>query len=273
MFGDKAISLGFLSIQYYALCIVIGAAIALYLSYRLWKFVGYKTSDLTDFFFNVLLVGIIGARLWYVIMKWKYYLPNPMEIFFVWEGGLAIQGGLIAGVIYGYFYYKRRGYDFLNVADIILPNVLIAQAFGRWGNFFNQEAYGSETSHEFLKSLFIPDFIVDKMFINGAYHHPTFLYESLYCILIFFAIKIIVRFVRLKEGQSGLLYFIFYSFGRIFIEHLRTDSLMFFDLKMAQILSIIIIIVGTYFFFKFDKNKNLNIIQEKRRENELKTNS
>lgn len=273
MFSDKAINLGFLSIQYYALCIIIGAAIALYLSYRQWKFVGYKTSDLSDFFFNVLLVGIIGARLWYVIMKADYYLANPLSIFAVWEGGLAIQGGLIAGFIYGYYYYRRRGYNFLNVADIILPNVLIAQALGRWGNFFNQEAFGNTTTHEFLKGIFLPDFIVDKMFINGAYHHPTFLYESLYCILIFIIIKLIVRFVRLKAGQAGLLYFIFYSFGRIFIEHLRTDSLMFFDLKMAQILSIIIIIVATYFFFRFDKNKSINIIQEKRRENELKANS
>lgn len=267
MFGDKAINLGFVSIQYYALFILTGALIAFYVSLREWKYKGYNESDLIDFFFNVLLIGVLGARLWYVLMKLDYYISEPLKIFMIWEGGLAIQGGLMAGLAYGYYYFKKRNYDFLDVADTILPNVLIAQAFGRWGNFFNQEAYGSEVSYSFLKQLRLPDFIIDKMFINQAYHHPTFLYESIYTLLAFFLLKLIIRKVSLKKGQSALLYGIIYSFGRIFIEHLRTDSLMFFDIKMAQLLSLITIIVCVILFYRFDKTQDLNTLQVKRLEN------
>lgn len=264
MFSDKAINLGIISIQYYALCIMSGAVLALYLSYRLWKEVGFKVNDLTDFFFNVLIIGILGARAWYVLMKFSDYMYQPLKIFAIWEGGLAIQGGVIAGLIYGIYYFSKRGYNPLDVADIILPNVLIAQALGRWGNFFNQEAYGSVVSHQFLKSFFIPDFIVDKMYINQAYHHPTFLYESLYCLLAFFIIKLIVRKIRLKKGQEALLYGILYSFGRMFIEHLRTDSLMFMNIKMAQIIAVITIAICIALFIYFNKVETENIVQEKR---------
>lgn len=267
MFSDKAINLGPVSIQYYALCVLGGAVVALLLISREWKYKGYKTSDMYDFFFNVLLIGIIGARIWYVLMMLPNYLQNPIAIFKIWEGGLAIQGGLMAGLIYGFFYFRKREYNFLDVVDTVLPYVLIAQAIGRWGNFFNQEAYGSEVSHGFLKSLFIPDFIVDKMFINGAYHHPTFLYESLYCIIAFLLIRIIIRKVRLRVGQSALLYGIFYSFGRMFIEQLRTDSLMLGNIKVAQLLSVVAIIVCVYLFLRFDKTQEQNILQIKRLEN------
>lgn len=267
MFSDKAVNLGIISIQYYALCIMTGAVVALYLSYLTWKKVGFKTSDLTDFFFNVLIIGVLGARAWYVLMKLPEYASEPLKVFAIWEGGLAIQGGVIAGIIYGFYYFNKRGYNPLDAADIILPNVLIAQAFGRWGNFFNQEAYGSAVSHEFLKSLYIPDFIVDKMFINNEYHHPTFLYESLHCLLAFFIIKLVIRKIRLKKGQAALLYGILYSFGRMFIEHLRTDSLMFMNIKMAQIISLITIALCIALFSYFNKTEPDNIIQEKRKIN------
>lgn len=267
MFTDTAIKLGPVSIQYYALCILGGAGLTLYLISREWKFKGYNKSDLYDFFFNVLLIGIIGARLWYCLVLLPEYIKAPLEIFKVWEGGLAIQGGLMAGIAYGYYYFKKRNYSFLDVADTILPYVLIAQAIGRWGNFINQEAYGSTVSHAFLKSLFIPDFIVDKMFVNGTYHHPTFFYESLYCIIAFLLIRLIIKKIRLKKGQSALLYVIFYSFGRIFVEQLRTDSLMIGSIKMAQLLSVIAIIIGSYLFYRFNKTQEENTLQVKRLEN------
>ncbi|MDF9866645.1 phosphatidylglycerol:prolipoprotein diacylglycerol transferase [Bacilli bacterium PM5-3] len=268
MFSEKAVHFGPITIAYYAICILIGALTAFFLIRREWKYKGYDVSDATDFFFNVLLVGIIGARVWYILFSLpSYYFSNPLAIFAIWEGGLAIQGGVMAGMIYGYFYFKKRNYDFWDVADTILPYVLIAQAIGRWGNFFNQEAYGSEVSYSFLKSLMLPDFIIDKMFINGAYHHPTFLYESIFCIVSFIIIRLIIRYIKLNIGQSALLYGIFYSFGRIVIEQLRTDSLMIMNIKTAQLLSVIIIIVATILFYRFDKTKTQNKLQLKRLEN------
>ena len=268
MLSDKAIHFGPVSIAYYAICILIGAALTFYLIRREWKYKGYNLKDLNDFFFNVLLIGIIGARIWYVIFMFPvYYMSNPLAIIQIWNGGLAIQGGLLAGLIYGYFYFKKRGYHFLDVADTILPYVLIAQAIGRWGNFFNQEAYGSVVSHSFLKSLMLPDFIVDRMFINGAYHHPTFLYESIFCLISFAIIRLVIRKVRLKIGQSALLYGIFYSFGRILVEQLRMDSLMFFGIKTAQLVSVIVIVVCVVLFYRFDKTKEQNTLQIKRLEN------
>lgn len=267
MFSDKAIHFGPISIAYYAICILVGAIIAFLLIRREWKYKGYNVKDVDDFFFNVLLVGIIGARIWYVLFTLPHYLNDPSAIFAIWEGGLAFHGGVIAGLAYGYYYFKKRDYDFWDVADTILPYVLIAQAFGRWGNFFNQEAFGGVVSHETLKSMMIPDFIIEKMFIDGAYHHPTFLYESIFCIISFIIIRLVIRYVRLKVGQSALLYGIFYSFGRIIVEQLRTDSLLFFGIKTAQFVSLIVIIVGVILFYRFDKTKEQNKLQVKRLEN------
>lgn len=261
MFESKALNLGFISISYYAVCILVGALIALYFIRKEWIKKGFDVKDANDFFFNVILVGIIGARVWYIIFMLPFYLSQPLQMFAIWEGGLAFHGGFIAGIIYGYYYFKKRGYDFWDVADTILPHVLIAQAIGRWGNFFNQEAFGGEVSLGFLKSLKLPDFIIDKMFIDGAYHHPTFLYESILCIISFFVIKLIVKNVRLKIGQTALLYGIFYSFARILVEQLRTDSLFIFGIKTAQLTSVIIIIASVYLFYRFDKTKEKNTLQ------------
>ncbi|WP_423364398.1 prolipoprotein diacylglyceryl transferase [Mycoplasma sp. P36-A1] len=264
MFTSKEVILGPINISYYAICILVGAFLAFYLSRREWKLKGYNTSELQDFFINVLLIGVIGARLWYVLFSLPYYISNPSEIIAVWNGGLAIQGGVIAGIAYGYYYFTKRGYDFWDAADSTLPYMLIAQAFGRWGNFFNQEAFGQQVSYQHLKDMFIPEFIINKMFIDGAYRQPTFLYESIFCIVIFLIIMLIVKKVPLKIGQSALLYLIFYSFGRIIIEGMRSDSLMFFGIKTAQLLSLLVIIVGVYLFYRFDKTHKQNKLQKLR---------
>lgn len=264
MISNNAINLGPVSITFYALSIVLGAVIALFFVRREWIEKEYDLSDLYDFFFNVLLIGIIGARIWYVIFNYQLYASNPMEMFAIWNGGLAIHGGLIAGIIYGMYYFKKRDYDFLDVADTALPYVLIAQAIGRWGNFFNQEAYGGVVEYSFLKSLMIPDFIVNNMFIDGFYHQPTFLYESIYCIVLLIVIRLIIKYKPLKIGQVGLLYIGGYSFGRFFIEQMRTDSLLFFGLKTAQIVSIVAIIFSIIMFIKFEKTNKQNTLQVRR---------
>lgn len=262
MFTAKEVILGPITISYYAICILFGGFLAYFLARKEWIKKGYDPNHLQDFFINVLLIGVLGARIWYVIFMLPFYLQNPSEIIAIWHGGLAIQGGIIAGLIYGYYYFSKRGYDFWDVADSTLPYLLIAQAMGRWGNFFNQEAYGQVVSYEHLKNLMIPNFIIDKMFIDGSYRQPTFLYESIFCIVAFLLIRLIIKKMPLKIGQSALLYIIFYSFGRMIIEGMRSDSLMLFGIKTAQLLSVVAIIVGVYLFYRFDKTHKQNKLQE-----------
>ena len=161
------IEIGPLSIQWYAVCILTGAAIAYFLGQYHFKKLDYSKEILSDYVFGLLFVGIIGARIWYVIFMWnELYANNPMEIIMINHGGLAIQGGVITGLIYSYFFFKKRNISFLVAGDAIMPGVLIAQACGRWGNFFNQEAYGSAVDLSFLKALHLPQFIIDKMYIH-----------------------------------------------------------------------------------------------------------
>lgn len=239
------VTIGPISIQWYAIVILFGAGIAYLLGQYRFKQLGYNKEILSDYFFALLFIGIVGARLWYVIFTFdELYIHNPMEIFAVWHGGLAIQGGIFTGLIYSYFFFKKRNIPFLVAGDAIMPGVLIAQACGRWGNFFNHEAFGGNVSLEFLQSLHLPDFIIENMYINGAYHHPTFLYESIGNVVAFLLIIFAVRKLQKHIGVQFFSYFIFYGVVRFFVEGLRTDSLMFGPIRMAQLVSIVFIIAG-----------------------------
>lgn len=239
------VTIGPVSIQWYAIVILVGAGIAYLLGQYRFKQLGYNKEILSDYFFALLFIGIVGARIWYVIFTFdELYIYNPIEIFAVWHGGLAIQGGIFTGLIYSYFFFKKRNIPFLVAGDAIMPGVLIAQACGRWGNFFNHEAFGGNVSLEFLQSLHLPDFIIKNMYINGAYHHPTFLYESVGNIVAFLLIIFVVRKLQKHIGVQFFSYFIFYGVVRFFVEGLRTDSLMFGPIRMAQLVSIVFIVVG-----------------------------
>lgn len=239
------VTIGPISIQWYAIVILFGAGIAYFLGQYRFKQIGYDEEILSDYFFALLFIGIIGARLWYVIFTFdEIYIYNPIEIFAVWHGGLAIQGGIFTGLIYSYFFFKKRNIPFLVAGDAIMPGVLIAQACGRWGNFFNHEAFGGNVSLEFLQSLHLPDFIIKNMYINGAYHHPTFLYESVGNILSFLLIIFVVRKLQKHIGVQFFSYFVFYGVVRFFVEGMRTDSLMFGPIRMAQLVSIVFLLVG-----------------------------
>ena len=181
---------------------------------------------------------------YYVIFNWAQYKNNLLDIFKVWEGGLAIHGGLIFGAITLYVYCKKNKANTLKIIDMALPSVIIAQATGRWGNFFNSEAHGMATSLSKLQSMHIPSFIIRGMKIDGVYYHPTFLYESIWCLIGFVILLIIRRNKYTKLGTITGTYLMWYSFGRFFIEHLRTDSLMIGGFRVAQIISIMLFIVG-----------------------------
>ena len=189
-------------------------------------------------------IAIICARIYYVIFQWGYYSQHLGEIIKIWHGGIAIHGALIGSVLTTIIFAKVRGVSFWKLVDIAAPSLLLGQAIGRWGNFMNQEAHGGEVTRAFLENLHLPQFIIDQMYINGVYYHPTFLYESLWN-LVGVIVLLWLRRVNLRRGEIFLSYLIWYSVGRFFIEGLRTDSLMLTEtLRMAQVISLLLIVVA-----------------------------
>ena len=240
-----AIKLGPIEVAWYGIIIVIGMMLAIYLTIKEGEKRGLSEDFIIDTAFWVLPIGIIGARLYYVLFELGYYLNNPGQIFAIWEGGLAIYGVIISGILKIYWRCKKEEVPFVLMTDIVAPYVLLAQAIGRWGNFVNQEAHGGEVSRQFLEKLMLPEFIIEGMHIKGAYYHPTFLYESLWS-LIGVALILILRSRTklLLRGEPTALYFIWYGFGRLFIEGMRTDSLYMGPFRISQIVSVVLIAVG-----------------------------
>lgn len=225
-----------LSVRWYGILIAAGMVLGVVLSYFTCKYREVNFDSLLDIVLICIPFGIVGARLYYVIFDFNEYRNNLIEIFNIREGGLAIHGGLIFAVAAAWIYTRRKKLNLLRFADVAAPSIIIAQALGRWGNFFNQEAHGGPVTSEFISHF--PKFIQKGMFIEGAYYHPTFLYESLWNILIFFTLIFILR----KSKKIGIVFFTYiglYSTGRFFVEGLRTDSLMFGPLRVAQIVSLI----------------------------------
>ncbi|QRN85220.1 prolipoprotein diacylglyceryl transferase [Clostridia bacterium] len=237
-----AFKLGPISVHWYGILIGIGIALALLVVFNLSKKTNLDTDEVIDACIYMLPFGFVGARLYYVIFNLGYYMNRPDEIIKVWHGGLAIHGGVIAALIFLYFYSKRKKMDLLHLLDTLAPAVILAQAIGRWGNFINQEAYGGIVSKAYISHF--PNFIQEGMLIGGNYHHPTFLYESVWNLGVF-AILLYLSLRQTKPKGSILAgYLMLYSMGRFFIEGLRTDSLMFGPLRVAQVVSLLGVIVG-----------------------------
>lgn len=223
-----AFSLGPIPVAWYGIIIGAGAIIGLILAIQ----EGKRFRIPAEFFMDLLLIGapsaILMARIYYVAFEWERYAGDFWSVFKVWEGGIAIHGALIGAIIAGAIYIRAKGYNFWRIADIAAPSLIVGQAIGRWGNFVNQEAHGGPVSEAFLRdTLFLPNFIVEHMYINGAFHHPTFLYESIWNVLVLVVLLILRRKIAIRAGELFLSYFILYSVGRFFIEGLRTDSLVF----------------------------------------------
>lgn len=248
-----ALDLGPIQIYWYSIFIFIGMLVACFLIYKEAKKRGIEEDFLVNLTFNTIIIGIIGARLYYVLFNFSYYLDNPVEIFQIWNGGLAIHGGIIAGLLFIIYYCKKHEVNLWKMLDIIVVGLIIAQAIGRWGNFFNSEAYGPITTASHLKSLGIPQFIIDGMYILGEYRQPTFFYESVWCLFGFLAMLIIRQYKYLKIGQLTSFYLIWYGIIRFIIEAMRTDSLMLGPLKMAQLVSLVFIVSGIIIFIKSTK--------------------
>lgn len=245
-----ALDLGFFQINWYSIFIAAGVTIAFILIGSESKRLNINKDFMTNLVFWTILFGIIGARLYYCAFNYDYYSTNPGEIIKIWEGGLAIHGGIIAGLLFAFLYTFKYKIRFFRATDILAVGLIITQAIGRWGNFFNSEAHGIETTKEALEGLwFIPKFVINGMNIDGVFYQPTFYYESMWCI-IGFIILLLLRYLfkYLKVGQLTGAYFIWYGIGRFFIESLRTDSLMFYGYRAAQIASILMVFFGLLIF-------------------------
>lgn len=236
-----------IDVAWYGILIAIGAFLAIVLGARQAReTVGISEDDFFDAVLWILPIGVICARLYYVVFdNLDYYLANPSQIFNIRGGGLAIHGGVIAGIIVGLIFCKVRKIDFFTLFDIVAPGLALAQGIGRWGNFINQEAHGGPTD--------LPWGIM----VGGEKVHPTFLYESIVDIGIFIFLYFYLRKHKKYEGQAGAIYLIVYSTARFFIEGLRTDSLMVGNFRVAQLVSLLGVLLGLVIaFFKRREAKN-----------------
>lgn len=251
-----AFSLFGIDIMWYGVIICSGTLLALLLSSYTCKIKGIDYDDVLTIFLIAFPISIIGARLYYVIFEFNQYKDNLLKILNIRNGGLAIHGALIVVVITVYFCTKWKNIKFLKALDMTAPCVILAQAIGRWGNFFNQEAHGGPVTEAFISKF--PDFIQQGMLINGTYYHPTFLYESIWNLFVFAILFYMLHKVK-EDGVVFLTYVGLYSIGRFFIEGLRTDSLMIMGLRTAQLISIagvIIWLVGLFIIYRKKSNKN-----------------
>ncbi len=284
--GDTFLNLGFLTIRWYGLLISISVVIGLFISKKLAKSRNINPQYISDILPSLIISSIIGARAYYVIFEWRQYSGNNFFISFdifnnlikipsflaIWQGGIAIHGGLIGGFLCILFFCKSKNIHLKTFIDILIPSIILGQSIGRWGNFFNNEAFGIPTDLPW--KLFIPIQNRPIEFINYQFFHPTFIYESLWNLLIF--ILLITIFYKqnnnnsVRPGFISCLYLIGYSFGRFWIEGLRIDPLCigglppFCDggLRMAQFISIFLFssgLIGIFFLkLKSYKNKTRN---------------
>lgn len=228
-----------IDIMWYAIIIVSAIVLVSWLASKEAVKIGLREDDVVDLMLWALPISIVGARLYYVLFELDYYIENPGQILAIRSGGLAIYGGLIAGGLVVYFFTRHRFISTWKFLDVAAPSVILAQGIGRWGNFMNHEAYGEVVSRNFLESLHLPKFIIENMYIDGEYRQPTFLYESVWSVLGFVVLILLRRKPNfLKEGEVALVYVIWYSLGRFFIEGMRTDSLWIGDvIRVSQMLS------------------------------------
>lgn len=244
-----------IDIAWYAIIIISGALVALNLTKKDAQKRGINPELIEDIFFGVLIFGLIGARLWYVLFypDLNYFISNPLKILAFRDGGLAIQGALFGGAIYAYYAAKKRNINFIDLADSALVNVLLAQAIGRWGNFVNQEAFGQVVSENFFK--YFPNWFKNQMFIDNAYRQPMFFFESILNVIGFLLIRYTLSKIKtIKRGDYTFAYLLWYGIVRFIIEHFRSDSLMFLGFKSAQIISIIFVVIGGLGLYgKFNK--------------------
>lgn len=240
------LKIGIFQIYWYSVILLLAFILGIFLAVKRGQKEGIDKEVIYDYAIYVIPISLIGARIYYVLFNLNYYMNDIISIIKVWEGGLAIHGGIIAALIFTYFYTKKHNISMFKFCDILVISLIIGQVIGRWGNFMNGEAYGPITTLETLKNFSIPNFIIEGMKIEGHYHHPTFLYESLWNLIGLIILLLLQKQKFYHYGYLTSFYLIWYGIGRFFIEAMRQDSLMFGSLKIAQLVSILMIIIGLY---------------------------
>jgi phosphatidylglycerol:prolipoprotein diacylglycerol transferase len=243
--GSIVFQAGPLAVRWYGLLIASAVMLGTTLAHREALRRGQDPDKLLNLIVVAVLSALAGARLYYVLFNWDYYGPQLSKVFAIWEGGLAIHGGLIAGAIATIVYCRVFGLSALVTTDILAPGVAIGQAIGRWGNFFNQEAFGVPTDLPW--KLYIDPYHRPPQLKSFEYFHPTFLYESLWNVLVFCILWFGLR--KRLEGKPGsltLCYLALYSVGRFFVEGLRIDSLMMGSIRAAQAVSLLLLVASIF---------------------------
>ncbi|WP_267383560.1 prolipoprotein diacylglyceryl transferase [Cyanobacterium sp. uoEpiScrs1] len=246
--GPIVFEIGFFAIRWYGLLISSSVLIGVALSQWLATKRRVNPHLVADLVIWLVIFAIPCARLYYVIFEWQQYAQNPGDIIAIWKGGIAIHGAIIGGTLATIIFARLNRVSVWQLTDLIVPSLTLGQAIGRWGNFFNSEAFGPPTNLPW--KLYIPVNHRPLIYINQTHFHPTFLYESIWNILVFILL-LILFFVGLKHvnkieiGTLSLVYLIAYGFGRFWIEGLRTDSLMLGSIRIAQLVSIMMIGLGT----------------------------
>lgn len=246
-------------IYWYGIFIGLGVILGVLLALHEAKRTGQNPDTYLDFIIYAMIIAIIGARLYYVIFSWDFYSQHPEKIFAIRKGGLAIYGGIIGGVLTAIVYSHLKKKSFWVMADTMAPSLILGQMLGRWGNFFNKEAFGGFTDNLFAMryqlsqvraSDVTPDILQNLVTVNGVDYiqvHPTFLYESMWSLCVFIILLILQRKKKF-DGQVCATYFFGYALGRVWIEGLRTDQLCIGNVPVSQALSAVLIIASVVLY-------------------------
>ena len=238
------------AVHWYGVIIALGMALAVALAARREARLGLPRDTAVDLALAGIPAAILGARLYYVLFSWRAYADDPVRVLFVWEGGMAIYGGILGGVLAGWIYSRRKGLPFWKLADLAAPSIALGQAVGRWGNFVNQEAYGALVARDWQRHFPIGVFIA----ADGQWHYATFFYESAWCLLIVALLLLAEHRRRLhREGDVFLAYVFLYALERALVEGLRTDSLYLGPLRVSQLLSLAALVVCAAILLKRTK--------------------
>ncbi|MBL6797938.1 MAG: prolipoprotein diacylglyceryl transferase [Synechococcus sp. BS307-5m-G39] len=254
--GPELFQLGPFVLRWYGLLIALAVLIGLNLSSWLARQRGLDGALISDLLPILVLASVVGARMYYVAFEWRTYQGSWWDAIAIWRGGIAIHGALIAGTLSVIVFCRWRRVPFWDVLDVLVPSVILGQAIGRWGNFFNSEAFGVPTNLPW--KLLIPFANRPKIFADSEYFHPTFLYESLWNLALFISLLVLFRLgqrgrIQLPAGALSCFYLLGYSLGRVWIEGLRIDPLClggqppFCDggLRIAQLMSLALMAVAS----------------------------
>ncbi len=250
---------GIITIYWYGFFLALAMTAAIFVALKIGKKKSFKENDLLDLFFYLIIGGLLGARIYDIFLELPYYIQDPLQVFRVWEGGLAIHGGIIAGLIILIYFARKKKLNFWDLSLVLVPALALGQAIGRFGNYFNQELFGLPSNLPW--SIFISPENRPLGLENFSHFHPTFLYESLGCLLIFLILLIIIKKQKNKSQKNIFplaFYVLSYSILRFSLEFIRIDRAPdFLGLRWPQIMSLIMIIGSLYLFFlHYNTQKN-----------------